>query len=97
MRIITNGESESNLHIREIYNGVREAEALAEERERGKTTVVSIEDDRVVKEDIRFDNTTKSYSRERGNVRRTTDVRVQESFEFSGFQESRTITADFEF
>ncbi|PZD72133.1 hypothetical protein C1752_04108 [Acaryochloris thomasi RCC1774] len=96
-RVITNGKAETRLNVREVYNGEREADAFAVKRERGKTSITYVEDGRNVQEDTYFDVTSRSYSREQGTVLKNTTVRVQESYEFTGFQESHRVTAGFDF
>ncbi len=97
VRQIFNGKSETKLDIQETYSGERKAGSTAIKREWGTTTVTESANGRNFVETDRFDITTRSYSRERGDFLRTTNINVTESYDFSGFEKSHRVTSGFDF
>ncbi|MGB7413954.1 MAG: hypothetical protein WA902_07075 [Thermosynechococcaceae cyanobacterium] len=97
VRSIFNGESKTKIDIKEVYEGVREAGSSAVKREWGTTSVAESRDGRNFLEKDRFDVTTKSYSQERGNFLKTTNVSIRESYDFSGFEKNHRVSSGFDF
>ncbi len=100
-----NGVSDTNVNIKQIYQGIRSAGSDAVKNELSITTTDYSEYGDVAGSwrETNFseidiaDITAKSWSREYGRFKNVTNVAVKESYDFSGFDKTHRVTSGFDF
>jgi phage-related tail fiber protein len=97
LKSIFNGKSSTTVNVDEIYKGWRSAGSDAVKKEWSTTKATEVKDGRYFSEVDKADIKTTSFAREKGDFTTTTAVRVNESYDFSGFDKDHRVTSGFDF
>jgi hypothetical protein len=97
LRSTFNGHSKTTIDVNEVYKGDRSASSYATKNGWTSTSVTENKDGRHFTEQDKFDISTTSNSHEKGTFVNTTNVKSEESYDFSGFSKDHKTASGYKF